>query len=77
MYATHDETCLAPTAAARRPKGVLAPVVRAVAAWLERRKAAQIETRAVVTLASLDAHLLRDIGADRADLERLVREGRR
>lgn len=77
MYATHDETRLAPAAATRRPRGALAAVIHAFAAWSDRRKASRIENKAIVALASLDAYLLRDIGVDRADLERLVREGRR
>lgn len=68
-YATHTET------ATRH--GALATVLHAVKTWSERRQAARIENRALETLASLDAYLLRDIGAERADIERLVREGRR
>jgi len=71
MYARHDDT-FTPTYAAPARKGVL----QTFAAWLERRKQAQAESRAITTLASLDAHLLRDIGASTADIERLVRDGR-
>jgi uncharacterized protein YjiS (DUF1127 family) len=55
----------------------LASVLHGFTAWSRRRKAARIENRALETLASLDEYLLRDIGATRADVERLVREGRR
>lgn len=72
MYARHDDT-FTPTYAAPSRPGVL----QSFGAWLERRKQARIESRAIATLSSLDAHLLRDIGARRADISQLVREGRR
>lgn len=76
MYATHDDIACEPIIAARPTGGATATVATAMKGWLRRWRMATSQRAAMRTLEGLDAHMLRDIGANRADLERLVREGR-
>jgi uncharacterized protein YjiS (DUF1127 family) len=71
MYARHDDDDFqAPEAAARTG------VIRALSDLLARWRRESAENHAVQALARMDEHLLRDIGASRHNLERLIREGR-
>lgn len=75
MYARHDDDDFrAPEAAAQT--GARTGVIRAVSDLLARWRREGEQIQAAQALARMDEHLLRDIGANGHNLERLVRDGR-
>jgi uncharacterized protein YjiS (DUF1127 family) len=52
--------------------GLAGRIARAIAGWTRRAAEADANRRAAMTLATMDAHLLRDIGIEREDAWRLA-----
>ncbi|MBA3325766.1 MAG: DUF1127 domain-containing protein [Rhodobacteraceae bacterium] len=76
MYARHDDAFAPQPAAAPQAQTPSGGLGHSLLEWAKRLQRSRIERRAEAALASMDEHLLRDIGAHRGDLSRLVREGR-